>query len=246
MMFFTEKKFRSLSFVRKHYFAAACLKQLWLHSTKNLWLNYQKFSFWLNLPTLKNDPQSISQRYHLHLMHMDKITKETDLLPKVLTKDSIAKADFLHVTIYLENLRSAFNVGSIMRTTEAFRLGNIVFGNQTPDHHHPKVRETSMGTFDRVPCQKGLLTQLPRPYIALETVENGPTIWDFTFPSAFTLILGNEEFGVRQETIAQADCCVRIPLSGWKNSLNVASAFAIVAAQIDYQLRSKKTDKHQE
>jgi tRNA G18 (ribose-2'-O)-methylase SpoU len=59
---------------------------------------------------------------------------------------------------------------------------------------------------------------------------------DFIFPASFTLILGNEEYGISNESLKLADYIVEIPLFGAKNSLNVACAFAIAASQIRRQL----------
>jgi tRNA G18 (ribose-2'-O)-methylase SpoU len=146
----------------------------------------------------------------------------------------------LPISIYLDNLRSAFNVGSILRTTEAFRLGQVCFAKNTPFIDNLKVLKTAMGTFDKVHCVKeAQLNDLPRPLIALETDPNAPSIFDFTFPPSFTLMLGNEEYGLSEEALSQKSAIVRIPLYGFKNSLNVASAFAIAAGVISHQLRKQ-------
>ena len=89
-----------------------------------------------------------------------------------------------------------------------------------------------MGTETIVPVYQGDLSNLKKPLIALETVENAPSIYDFSFPETFSLLLGNEEYGLKEKTLRQADHIVQIPLLGSKNSLNVANAFAIVAGEI--------------
>ena len=61
------------------------------------------------------------------------------------------------------------------------------------------------------------------------------SIYDFTFPEKFTLILGNEEYGLSDEWLNQCDQIVTIPMWGFKNSLNVASAYAIAAYEIRKQ-----------
>ena len=90
-----------------------------------------------------------------------------------------------------------------------------------------------MGTAKLIPYQeKALLEDLPRPLIALETAENATAYFNFTFPHSFSLLIGNEEYGLTAKTIKQADAIIQIPLFGSKNSLNVSCAFAIIAAQI--------------
>jgi tRNA G18 (ribose-2'-O)-methylase SpoU len=60
--------------------------------------------------------------------------------------------------------------------------------------------------FDKVTChQNKSLEQLPKPLIALETVPNAPSLFDFTFPKEFTLLLGNEEYGLSDQALSMAD-----------------------------------------
>ena len=89
-----------------------------------------------------------------------------------------------------------------------------------------------MGTSASVPCKQGGINSCPGPLIALETMETAPSLFDFEFPESFTLLLGNEERGLKESTLQAADHVVQIPLIGSKNSLNVAAAFAIAAANI--------------
>ena len=63
----------------------------------------------------------------------------------------------------------------------------------------------------------------------METISDGENCNSFTFPKSFTLLFGNEQYGLSDETLAKADHFIHIPLYGNKNSLNVATAFAIMA-----------------
>lgn len=206
-------------------------------------LLYRRAEEWLRLPLLdENDHKQFSDRYHLHLAESGTSLKEHNLLFSDFHQPDVASTvPYLPVAIYLDNIRSAFNVGSILRTTEAFRLGTVHFAKTTPYINNPKVQKTSMGTTDKVPCaQNTPLSGLPRPLIALETHPDAPSIFDYTFPPSFTLMLGNEEYGLSEEALATRDVILQIPLYGYKNSLNVASAFAIAAGVISHQLRLDK------
>jgi tRNA G18 (ribose-2'-O)-methylase SpoU len=201
---------------------------------------YRRIENWWNLPRLdENDFPAVANRYHLHLNAIGVSWKEHNLLSAPLHQpDKPSEIAPLPVAIYLDNLRSAFNVGSILRTTEAFRLGKVCFGKTTPFIDNPKVQKTSMWTYDKVECFQTIdLDLLPKPLIALETDPNAPSLFDFSFPPSFTLMLGNEEYGLSEETLSKKEAIVRIPLYGFKNSLNVASAFAIAAGVISHQLR---------
>jgi len=235
-VFFTKQKFQSLNRIRQHEFAAKHLRVFWETMCQTTWSEYLQMCTWLSLPEPSTENHHLANRLHYHLKQTKVSVKETHLLPS--KQDKPSSTAFLPIAIYLEDLRSAFNVGSILRTAEAFRLGTICFSQKTPNLENNKVRETSMGAYAHVPCKQTTdLEKLPRPFIGLETVTHAPTVFDFSFPNRFTLILGNEETGIGQETMRQIDHCIQIPLVGWKHSLNVASAFAIAAAQIHQQLR---------
>lgn len=197
----------------------------------------------MELPLLDlQDIKALCDRYHFHLAQIGQSWQEHNLFASHQKSDIDSDAPFLQAGVYLDNIRSAFNVGSIIRTVEAFRLGPIYFAKQTPYIDNPKVQKTSMFTFDKVNCyQNRSLEQLPKPLIALETVPNAPSLFDFTFPKEFTLLLGNEEYGLSDRALSMADQTVQIPLYGFKQSLNVASALAIVAAVISNRLRSPET-----
>lgn len=238
----TEGEFLRLSERYRHKRAAQILRAYQENPEPRRLSLYRRLERWMELPPLQESLfLELSDRYHLHLSAAGISWKEHNLLASpCIQADTPSSIPYLPVAIYLDNLRSAFNVGSILRTTEAFRLGTVFFAKHTPFIDNAKVQKTSMETFDKVPCKKNTeLLQLPRPLIALETDPNAPSIFEFTFPPAFTLMLGNEEYGLSPEALSGQDAIVRIPLYGYKNSLNVASAYAIAAGVISHQLRAK-------
>jgi tRNA G18 (ribose-2'-O)-methylase SpoU len=230
---FTFKKFNSLSLRCRHKNAGEHLRILY---EKSLPFDdhYRQMESWLMLPSISTIDE-ISDRFHLHMREAAVELQEHNLLIKRF--DTLSEAPYGPIHIYLEDLRSAFNIGNILRTTEALRLGTIIFSENTPNQDHPKVIKTSMGIASHVPCKQGKIDACPRPLIALETMENAPSIFDFEFPETFTLLLGNEERGLKESTLQSADHIVQIPLVGSKNSLNVAAAFAIAAVNIKNALR---------
>jgi len=215
---FTKPKFNKLDPKLRHKKCAELLKE------------YNRLASFLDIEPIEPSAEALTHRYHDHLDKADISVNEPDYL--VRTHDRVKGAPFLPIDIYLDNIRSAHNVGSIIRTLEAFRLGTLHFGGITPLPTQKKVADTAMGSHEWIEWDTKPLDQLPGPKIALETVDGAPSLFDFTFPETFTLILGSEEFGVSQESLAQADSIVEIPLSGVKNSLNVANTFAIAAALI--------------
>jgi tRNA G18 (ribose-2'-O)-methylase SpoU len=134
-----------------------------------------------------------------------------------------------------DSLRSAFNVGGLFRTAECFGAESVWLCGYSATPEHPHVAEAALGADRLVPwraCSRttdaiGDLRRAGRAVVALETVDGAPdlTVFRWSFPCA--LLLGNERFGLGPDLVAQADACVRIPVFGRKNSLNVVSAAAI-------------------
>jgi TrmH family RNA methyltransferase len=131
--------------------------------------------------------------------------------------------------VYLEDLRSPFNVGSVFRSADAFGVEEILLSPACADPGHLRARRSAMGAIDLVPWSRAGIEVLSgdAPSFALEL--GGRPIADFPFPRQGIVVLGSEELGV--STQARAHCshgAVAIPMSGAKASLNVAVAFGIL------------------
>eukprot|EP00756_Hemistasia_phaeocysticola_P055895 Hpha_TRINITY_DN31893_c0_g1::TRINITY_DN31893_c0_g1_i2::g.29981::m.29981 len=176
------------------------------------------------------------------------------LRPDDLSKKSPAEAgdgsgsspgEVMPLTVVLDNLRSAFNVGSIFRTSECLRAERLVLCGYTavPDDGNGQTKKAAMGTEQHVAhsrCEstheavKELKARGVRVY-ALETVEGAHMLHHFSFPRPCALLLGNERHGIEADLLALCDGCVRIPCRGVKNSLNVGVAFAVAAYEMARQ-----------
>ena len=231
---FTQAKFCALPLKRQHKNAAEVL-QLALVKEPNLLPHYHEIASWLNLPPTSSR-QDLYDRYHHHLTLASITPREHHFLPQIKRFDNAKPQEPTQVALYLDHIRSAHNVGSILRTAESFGIHNICFSPNTPFIDNPKVIATSKQTAPLLNCHHNLDT-LPRPFIALETHEEAHSIHTYNFPKSFTLILGNEEYSVSEQLLDQADAIVHIPLHGTKNSLNVSNAFAITAASIAASLQ---------
>lgn len=141
-----------------------------------------------------------------------------------------AKRKILPFEVYLEDIRSPFNVGSIFRTAEAFCVSTVYITENTPSPEHTKARKTSRGCTDIIPWKKADLNILKHKNVfALET--GGTVINKFRFPDAGIVLIGSEELGISPEALKIADSSygrVTIPMAGLKRSLNVSTAFGIL------------------
>ncbi len=165
---------------------------------------------------------------------------------KVLEKAGIQVADWdmaldtdipgadrkvLPISIYLEDIRSPFNVGSIFRTAESFCFKEILLSPDTPTPEQSRAKRSAMGTDTIMDWRTMSKEELSgRPVFALET--GGTPIDEFDFPTEGIMILGSEETGVSPELMAMAReslGIVSIPIYGIKRSVNVGVAFGIAA-----------------
>jgi len=141
--------------------------------------------------------------------------------------------------VYLEDIRSPFNVGAMFRTAESFGVEKIFLSPFCADPRHRRAERTAMGCIDIIPWERrelftepaNALTDCsgePLPVFALET--GGIPLEKFPFPQRGLLIAGSEELGVSPRALEAADASlgrVSIPCYGTKVSLNVSVAFGI-------------------
>jgi TrmH family RNA methyltransferase len=140
--------------------------------------------------------------------------------------DPAARQVFEGMHVYMEDIRSPFNVGAMFRTAESFGVEKIILSPFCADPRHSRSLRTAMGCVDIVPWERGELP--PCPVFALET--GGTPITEFSFPRKGLLIAGSEELGVSPRALEAADASlgrVSIPCYGAKASLNVSVAFGI-------------------
>jgi 23S rRNA (guanosine2251-2'-O)-methyltransferase len=144
------------------------------------------------------------------------------------------------VTVLLDNLRSAFNVGSFFRTADAASIQRLILGGISSCPPHKGVLKTSLGAEDTVPWEhatssiEAALRMRARGY-EIAVVETGARSidlfdWEPRFPVC--VIFGNELDGVGPDLLAICDTYVRIPMLGLKHSLNVSTAGGIVIYEL--------------
>lgn len=133
------------------------------------------------------------------------------------------------ITIYAEDIRSPFNLGSVFRTAEGLGAEKIILSPFCCDPNHPRAIRSAMGCIETLSWERKSLDELndDKPIFVLET--GGTPIDEFKFPKEGICILGSEELGASPEAIKKATYgCVTIPMIGLKASLNVGVAFGIL------------------
>jgi len=158
------------------------------------------------------------------------------------TTEEFKRSEKTPIIAVLENIRSAYNVGSVFRTADAFLLEAIYITGYTAISPHKEIKKTALGAEESVEWHHfsnatDAIHQLKGEgynVFAVEQVKNSLSLENLTFHpnDKIAVIFGNEVTGVEQETILQCDGCIEIPQLGMKHSLNIATAAGVVLWEI--------------
>ena len=140
------------------------------------------------------------------------------------------------VIIILDRLRSAHNVGNIIRLADTCGVEKVICCGYTATPPHPKLEKTAMGAEAFVDCEHrdqtvdAVKACQAKGYtvFAVETAEHAVDYRDMTLDGPTAFLFGNEALGIDQAALAACDGAVSLPVFGFKNSLNVANCAAVI------------------
>ena len=155
-----------------------------------------------------------------------------------LTVDEFKAADKLPLIVVLDDVRSMYNVGSVLRSCDAFRVEEVLLCGITACPPHPEIHKTALGAEDSVSWRHygsameavAELKSHGVRVMAVEQCEGSTMLNNFTPEEGrrYAVVLGNEVKGVRQDVVDACDGCLEIPQFGTKHSLNVSVTAGIV------------------
>ena len=171
----------------------------------------------------------------INIVLMRKLTME-ELNRKSV--DEFKESEKHKVIAILENIRSAYNVGSVFRTADAFLIESIYITGYTAKPPHKEITKTALGAQETVywkyfETTKEAIDALKKDgykVFAVEQVTDSISLEKIRNLSVekIAFIFGNEVSGVEHDTISLCDGCVEIPQFGMKHSLNISVAAGIV------------------
>lgn len=157
------------------------------------------------------------------------------------------KTELTPLIFVLENIRSAFNVGSIFRLADGVGASEVLLVGYTPTPEQDIVAKSALGAEKIIHWQsfKNLSSAIEylksKNYwiVALETCDNSTNLYNKKWDNQPTAILvGNERFGIEAVDLKLCDEVLEIPMHGNKNSLNVSNSLAVVA--YDFRIYSHR------
>ena len=153
-------------------------------------------------------------------------------------REEFVVADKLPLTIVLDNIRSLHNVGSVFRTSDAFRVERIILCGITATPPQPEIHKTALGAEDVVEWIYFADAMQAVEYLhgnnygvyAIEQVQGSVSLQSFEVEEGkrYAVVLGNEVKGVQQQVVDACDGAIEIPQFGTKHSLNVSVAGGMV------------------
>lgn len=154
------------------------------------------------------------------------------------TVEEFKQAEKNKIIVVLDNIRSAYNVGSIFRTADAFLIEAIFICGYTPPPSHRSVHKTALGAvetvdwiqFENIENAIHQLKENNYAVYAIEQAEQSMNLDTFSLSSnkKTAVVFGNEVTGVQDLVMQICDGCIEIPQHGMKHSLNVSVAAGIV------------------
>lgn len=157
-----------------------------------------------------------------------------------LTKEEYGMVEKLPIVMVLDNVRSLSNVGSVFRSADAFRIGELFLCGITACPPHREIHKTALGADETVSwryfdstaeaCRE--LKAKGYRIFAVEQIEGSVMLQDFKPEPNMAFILGNEVDGVSEEALPFCDGALEIPQQGTKHSLNVSVCSGIVMWKI--------------
>jgi len=142
----------------------------------------------------------------------------------------------IRLHIILDNIRSAFNVGSVFRTADAVGSAKLYLCGITATPENIKLRKTALGATETVQWQYhestieavNELKAQNIPIFAIELTPQAEHFQTIIYPHEVALVFGHEKRGISQPVLDLCDLHVMIPMNGIKESLNVATTAGII------------------
>lgn len=203
-----------------------------------------------DLDEILNDPETEAKFEKMHFLYL-KIKEDfgypvpdTELV-RVRKDSALPKKRCTKLVVILENLRSAFNVGSIIRSCECFGAEKLILCGITPGTENQRTVKTAKGANEHLNIERSQsigesiaeLKKAGYSIIGAETGKGSTDLRNCGLCNKTAFIFGNEEIGLTRRTIVLCDNIVSIEMRGRKNSLNVSNAVSVFLYEYSRQFR---------
>lgn len=133
--------------------------------------------------------------------------------------------------LFLDKVQDPGNVGTIIRTADAFGFDGIVLAKECADPYSPKVVRSTMGSIFHLPIIRDInVEELKKLNMKIysSSLEASKNIKDIKLEEKAILVIGNEGNGITEETKKMTDEFIKIEMPGNAESLNASIAAGIL------------------
>lgn len=238
-----KRKFIKLSSSRQHeYLAFLAREALKTVDFSGFFKRYTEMQSWVELdqytpPDYLSDDEAVYEYFLFHrgFSANPDIFEEKEILFE--GQKSFSWDPKFDVTIVLDQVRSPYNTGSVLRLIDNFGFSRLVHNADWLRLDHPQLRKAARGSERWIPVEHrpdllGWITDIKIPVIGVENSEDAISIDEWHPQIPCILIIGNEVYGITAKLREQCDILVKIPMFGFKQSMNLHHALAIAGYKI--------------
>ncbi|NLA74226.1 MAG: RNA methyltransferase [Deltaproteobacteria bacterium] len=236
-------KFIRLSAVRQHeYLAILARKALETGDLKGFFKRYHEMQSWVELDKYSPpDYLTEEEAAHEYLLFHSAFTTNPGIQNKnqdtALKKEPLSWAPRYDVTIVLDQVRSPYNTGSVLRLIDNFGFSRLIYNSEWLRLDHPQLCRAARGSQNWIPVEykPNLIKWLSTLDVPVMGIENSPDailIDDWRPETPCALVMGNEAYGIAKRVQKHCKTLVKIPMFGFKRSMNLHHALAIAGYKI--------------
>jgi tRNA G18 (ribose-2'-O)-methylase SpoU len=238
-----KQKFIMLSSIRQHeYLAFLARKALESGDFKGFLKRYHEMQSWVELdkyapPAYLTEEEAI----HEYLLFHQGFSANPGIINKKADKPALSETlswvPKYDVTIVLDQVRSPYNTGSVLRLIDNFGFRRLVHNAEWLRLDHPQLCRAARGAQNWIPVEHmpdlvEWINSLNIPVIGIENSDEAICMDDWRPETPCVLIIGNEVYGIAKRLREQCKTLVKIPMLGFKQSMNLHHALAIAGYKI--------------
>ncbi len=242
-----KRKFKQMSSKRQHALLAALAKETLERGMglEQYTKRYHDIQSWTELdqyfpPSWLSREEVLSEYFVFHSSFSPSSGEQTP--NDEMAGDSLSWEPVFDIEVAFDQVRSPYNVGSILRIIDNLGLKGLVHSSPWLKISHPRLVKAARGCQNWIPVQyvenlPEYLSQIKVPIVGIENESHAVSVDKWEPPDRCILVVGNEEYGIADSIRSCCGQTVRIPMLGYKKSMNVHHALAITAFKVIQKYR---------
>lgn len=228
------KKFAGLSVKKQHELIAAMAYTAGEVGLQRFLKRYDEFHQWADLdrfsaPDWLTEKEALLEFYRFHKGFVPHEQEN-----EVAAGEPAAWKPVFNVRVFLDQIRSPFNAGSVLRLIDNFGFAGLIHSSPDLNMEHPRLKKTARGCQRWIPVEYEpdpirMLKAASVPVIGIEQAEMSVEPRNWQPPESCILVCGNEEYGISDAILACCNEIIEIPVYGYKRSMNIHHALAVIA-----------------